>query len=65
MTFYPPKKELMKVEKKFFVIVRKGYQKKRNFALISERCKALGLGKRDKIFPKKRFYENSFSFPFA
>jgi hypothetical protein len=56
LTFYPSKKTaqpLIRVEKNFFEIGRAGYQKKRNFALISKMCRSLKFGKRDKIFYRK------------
>jgi hypothetical protein len=49
LTFYPPKKvapPLIRVEKNFLQIVRKGYQKEQNFTLIS---KVLSLSKEEKI----------------
>jgi hypothetical protein len=41
---------LIRVEKKFFKIGRAGYQKKRNFALISKMWRSLEFGKRGKKF---------------
>jgi hypothetical protein len=41
----------MKVGNKFLEIVRNGYQKKRNFALISKRCQTLKA--KDKFFDRK------------
>ncbi len=44
LSFYPSKKtapSLIKVEKNFFEIGRAGYQKKRNFALISKMIRSL------------------------
>jgi hypothetical protein len=43
---------LIRVEKKFFKTGRKGYQKKRNLALISKMCKSLKFGKREKNLQK-------------
>ncbi len=51
MTFYPPKKvapPLIRVERNFFKIIFKGYQKKWNFALISKMCRSLEFIKREK-----------------
>jgi hypothetical protein len=57
LTFYPSKKvapPLIRVEKKnFFKIRRAGYQKKRNFALISKMCRSLKFGKMGKKFYRK------------
>ncbi len=56
MSFYLPKKvapPLIRVEKKFFKIGHTGYQKKRNFALISKMCRSLVFGKRGKFFSEK------------
>jgi hypothetical protein len=56
LTFYPSKKvapPLIRVEKNFFEIGCAGYQKKRNFALISKMCRSLEFGKREKIFYRK------------
>jgi hypothetical protein len=48
---------LIRVEKNyFFKIVRKGYQKKRNFALISKMCRSLEFSKREKVSQKNRFF---------
>jgi hypothetical protein len=41
------------LKKKFFKIGRTGYQKKRNFALISKMCRSLEFGKRENIFYRK------------
>jgi hypothetical protein len=43
---------LLRVEKKFFEIGRKGYQKKENFALISKMCRTLAKD----FFSEKRFF---------
>jgi hypothetical protein len=59
LTFYPLKKvapPLTRVEKNFFEIGHTGYQKKRNFALISKLCRSLVFGKREKVC-KNRFSE--------
>jgi hypothetical protein len=56
LTFYPPKKvapPLLRVEKNFFKIICKGYQKKQNFALISKMCRSLEFGKRETKFLQK------------
>jgi hypothetical protein len=44
------------VKKKFFEIGRAGYQKKRNFALISKILRSLEFGKREKKFYRKTEY---------
>jgi hypothetical protein len=50
LTFYPSKKNS--------AAGRAGYQKKRNFALISKMCRSLEFGKREKKFYKKtEFWE--------
>jgi hypothetical protein len=49
LTFHPSKK----VETNFFEMGRAGYQKKRNFALISKMCISLEFGKREKISYRK------------
>jgi hypothetical protein len=41
------------LEKNFFVSGRTGYQKKRNFTLISKMCRSLEFGKRENIFYRK------------
>jgi hypothetical protein len=41
------------LKKNFFKIGRAGYQKKRNFALISKMCRSLEFGKREKKFYRK------------
>jgi hypothetical protein len=51
LTFYPPKK--VRVEKNFFEIGQTGYQKKRNFALISKTSRSLEFGKRETFFTQK------------
>jgi hypothetical protein len=38
------------LKKNFFEIGRAGYQKKRNFALISKMCRSLEFGRREKNF---------------
>jgi hypothetical protein len=51
LTIYPSKKvtpPLIRVEKNFFEIGRAGYQKKRNFVLISKMGRSLEFGKREK-----------------
>ncbi len=56
LTFYPSKKTappLIRVEKNFFEIGPAGYQKKRNFALISKMCRSLEFGKRVKFIYKQ------------
>jgi hypothetical protein len=57
LTFYPPKKvatPLIRVEKKnYFEIGRTGYQKKRNFPLISKIEEVLSLAKGKKLFTEK------------
>jgi hypothetical protein len=56
LTFYPPKKvasPFIKVLKNFFKIGRTGYQKKRNFALISKCAKVSSLAKGKKDFYRK------------
>jgi hypothetical protein len=56
LTFYPSKKvapPLIRAEKNFFEIGRAGYQKKRNFALISKILRSLEFGKMEKIFYRK------------
>jgi hypothetical protein len=59
LTFYPLKKvapPLIRAEKNVFEIERAGYQKNRNFALISKMCKSLEFGKREKqIYLKTEF----------
>jgi hypothetical protein len=40
----------MRVEKNVFEIGRIEYQKKQNFMLISEMCRSLEFGKREKTF---------------
>jgi hypothetical protein len=50
LTFCPPKKEL---KKNFFEIGRTGYQKKRNFTLISKMCRSLAFGKKGNKFYRK------------
>ncbi len=58
-TFYPQEKvapSLIRVEKNFFKIVHKGYQKKWTFALISKMCRSLELSKRDKYFTEKQIF---------
>ncbi len=60
LTFNPPKKvalPLIRVEKKFFKIVRKGYQKKRNFVLISKMCRSVEVNKRGKFFSEKLIFQ--------
>jgi hypothetical protein len=52
LTFYPLKKVAPPLIN-FFKIVRKGYQKKRNFALISEMYRSLKFSKRGS---KKAFF---------
>jgi hypothetical protein len=52
LNFYPWEKvapPFLRVDKYFFKIGRAGYQKKRNFALISKMCRSLEFGKREKI----------------
>jgi hypothetical protein len=44
---------LIRVEKNFFEIGCAGYQKKRNFVLISKMGRNLEFGKREKIFYRK------------
>jgi hypothetical protein len=45
-------------EKNFFQIVRKGYQRKRNFALISKMCRSPEFGKREKkFFTEKQIFQ--------
>jgi hypothetical protein len=49
LTFYPSKKvtlPLIRVEKNFFKIGRAGYQKKRNFVLISKMSRVWQKGKK-------------------
>jgi hypothetical protein len=41
------------LEKNFFEIGHTGYQKKRNFTLISKMCSSLAFGKRGKKFTVK------------
>ncbi len=41
---------LLRVDIKILQIVRKGYQKKWNFVLISKMCRSLEFSKRGKIF---------------
>jgi hypothetical protein len=41
------------LKKNFFKIWRAGYQKKRNFALISKMCRSLTFGKRENFFYRK------------
>jgi hypothetical protein len=41
------------LEKNFFKIGRTGYQKKRNFALISKMCRSLEFGQREKFVHRK------------
>jgi hypothetical protein len=56
LTFYPSKKvapPLIRVEKNFFKVGRAGYQKKRNFVLISKMWRSLEFGKREKMFNRK------------
>jgi hypothetical protein len=53
LTFHPSKKVASPLEKNFFEIGRAGYQKKRNFALISKMCRSLEFGKRGKIVSEK------------
>jgi hypothetical protein len=48
---------LIRVEKNFFKIVRKGYQNKRNFALISKMCRSLEFSKGEKNFIEKLISE--------
>jgi hypothetical protein len=67
LTFSPSKKvatPLIRVEKNFFEIGRAGYQKKRNFSLISKIWRILEFGKGKKFFYRKteflaknRFFE--------
>jgi hypothetical protein len=47
------------LKKKFFEIGHAGYQKQRNFALISKMWSSLEFGKREKLFTEKlnRFSE--------
>jgi hypothetical protein len=48
------RRPLKELKNFFFEIGRAGYQKKRNFALISKMCRSLEFGKREKkIFPEK------------
>jgi hypothetical protein len=41
------------LKKNFFEIGREGYQKKRNFVLISKMCRSLDFCKREKKFTEK------------
>ncbi len=50
---HPPLSEL---RKNFFKIGRKGYQKKRNFALISKMCRTLASRSSQKIFFRKTIF---------
>jgi hypothetical protein len=57
------------LKKNFFEIGRTGYQKKRNFTLISKMCRSLAFGKKGKKILQKNgnfrdlenFAENRFS----
>jgi hypothetical protein len=44
---------LIRIEKNFFEIGRAGYQKKRNFVLISKMWRSLEFGTREKFFLQK------------
>ncbi len=52
LTFYPPIKASIRVEKHFFKIVHKEYQKKRNFKLVLKKVRMLNDGKN--IFLSKK-----------
>ncbi len=49
---------LIRVEKKFFKIGRRGYQKKRNFVLISKMCRTLATRISKDFFSENRFFLN-------
>jgi hypothetical protein len=48
---------LIRGEKNFFKSGRTGYQKKRNFALISKMCRSLESGKREENVYRKNLWE--------
>ncbi len=59
MSFYPSRKtapSLIRAEKNFFKIGRAGYQKKRNFALISKMCRGLASRISQNFFSEKQFF---------
>jgi hypothetical protein len=57
---HPPLKEL---KKNFFEIGRAGYQKKRNFALISKMCRSLESRSSQKFFLRKTIFCKIFQVP--